>query len=194
MILLASQSPRRKAILKFIGLSFRVVKPLNIRESHMPGETPAKMVRRLALEKAGVVSRRYPSQWVLGADTVVFCKKKIFGKPRNREEATRMLKMLQGRTHEVWTGVAFLGPRTRPKIHVEKTKVTFARIPAKEMFSYLKSREPYDKAGSYDIQGTAREWIEKWEGDYFNILGLPVVWLIPAINRIKKRINYSAKF
>ncbi len=92
-----------------------------------------------------------------------------------------MLKTLEGRTHEVWTGVAFLRPSVKPEIHSEKTKVTFDFIPAGEMFSYLKSKEPYDKAGGYDIQGTARRWVKKWEGDYFNILGLPVTWLIPTI-------------
>jgi len=186
MILLASQSPRRKAILKFIGLSFRVVKPTNIRENRKPHETPVKMVRRLALEKATVISEKFPDDWILGADTVVVCGKKIFGKPKNRREATRMLKTLQGRAHEVWTGVAFLGPFTKPKIHAEKTIVMFNLIPPKAMLAYLKSKEPYDKAGGYDIQGSARKWIKNWKGDYFNVLGLPVTWLIQTINRIKK--------
>ena len=97
-----------------------------------------------------------------------------------------MLLALQGRSHEVWTGVALLNPHSKPIIYAEKTKVTFYLIEPMRMKSYLKSKEPYDKAGGYDIQGSARKWIKKWKGDYFNILGLPVNWLIPVLNKLGK--------
>ena len=187
MILLASQSPRRKAILEFIGIPFRVIQTKNVIEERKPNETPSRMVRRLALEKAGAISAKDPEDWILGADTVVVCGKKIFGKPKNRREATRMLMALQGRSHEVWTGVALLNPHAKPIIYAEKTKVTFNLIEPMRMMSYLKSKEPYDKAGGYDIQGSARKWIKKWDGDYFNVLGLPVNWLIPTLNKLIKR-------
>ena len=186
MILLASQSPRRKSILKFIGVPFRVVKTINVIEDRKPHEPPQAMVRRLALEKARAISFKASEDWVLGADTIVVCGKKIFGKPKTRSAATLMLMALQGRSHDVWTGVALLKPNSQPLIYAEKTKVTFNLIEPMGMKAYLKSKEPYDKAGGYDIQGSARKWIKKWEGDYFNILGLPVNWLIPALNKLRK--------
>lgn len=138
-------------------------------------ESPRDLVRRLAWEKARSVYKRFPGFFVLGADTVVVRQGRIFGKPRDRNEAARMLMDLQNRVHEVWTGVALLGPGGKSlKVTAEKTKVYFKPYSLASLSSYLKSKEPYDKAGGYNIQGTARNWVEKWEGDYFNIVGLPI--------------------
>jgi septum formation protein len=197
MILLASRSPRRKAILNFIGIPFRVVKPDGVLEFKKSGESASGMVRRLAFDKAAAVSKKFPHHWILGADTVVSCGKKVFGKPRDRHEAALMLGALQNHSHEVWTGVALMRPGgKKTQQYSEKTRVMFRRLSSKEIDSYLGSKEPYDKAGAYDVQGTARHWIEKWDGDYFNILGLPVRWLITQLNRSRGKppVNYSGKF
>ncbi len=144
------------------------------------------MVRRLAFEKALEVSRRHPAAWVLGADTMVICGKDIFGKPRNRKEAGKMLRSLQGRSHSVWTGIALVGKGGGwSKVYAERTKVFFRKFKKGELESYLNSKEPYDKAGAYDIQGTARAWVDKWMGDYFNVMGLPIHWVVREINGLK---------
>ena len=184
-LLLASQSPRRKEILKFIGVPFRVVKPLGVRENPRKNESPRALVLRLALAKAKSVSCRFPGHRVLGADTVVASRGKIFGKPKDRREAAKMLMALQNRPHEVWTGVALVGPEgNRPKASAEKTTVYFKPLSLAQVASYLNSKEPYDKAGGYNIQGTARAWVEKWEGDYFNVVGLPVGLVLRLLNRL----------
>jgi septum formation protein len=185
-LLLASQSPRRRKILDFAGIPFEVKKPVHVVEKRKKGEDPGHLVSRLALEKASEVSRRFPSAWVLGADTMVVCGGDLFGKPKNQKEAREIFRRLQGRSHTVWTGAAFVGKGgSWAKQHVEKTKVFFNPIPPVELDAYLSSREPYDKAGAYDIQGTARGWIQKWEGDYFNVLGLPLQWVVRELNRLK---------
>ncbi len=186
-ILLASRSPRRKTILQFAGIPFRVVKPRGIQETRRAGEKPSRFVTRLALEKATEVARRFPKSLCLGADTVVVHRGRVFGKPRNREEGARMLRALSGKVHEVWTGVAFVGKGGREKrAHAEKTRVTFRRLSSGEMKAYLRTQEPYDKAGGYAIQGTARAWIKDWEGDYFNVMGLPLKWVVREANRLGK--------
>ncbi len=186
-ILLASRSPRRRRILSFVGIPFKVVKPLNVVEKRKSGERPRHLVCRLAFEKALEVSKRFPKAWVLGADTMVVCGKDIFGKPRNRREAGKMLRHLQGRSHTVWTGTALVGKGGRwSKSYVEKTKVFFRKLKTIELKNYLNSKEPYDKAGAYDIQGTARAWVHKWEGDYFNVMGLPLQWIVREINALKE--------
>jgi len=146
------------------------------------------MVCRLALLKAIQVSRRYPRSLVLGADTTVVCGKTHFEKPRSKEEARWMLERLQGHGQTVWTGIAFVaaGGHWR-KVTAERTRVFFREITPGELESYLSSREPYDKAGAYDIQGTARKWVRGWEGDYFNVMGLPIGKIIPELNRWEQR-------
>lgn len=189
-VLLASQSPRRKKILQFIGLPCRSVKPVGVIERVRPGETPRSLVRRLALEKAMVVSKKYPNYLVIGADTVVVYRGRIFGKPKNRLAAKKMLLQLSGRTHEVWTGVALVGHNGKnQRTHIEITKVCFKDIPIHELETYLMSNEPYDKAGAYAIQGTARKWIHKWEGDYFNVMGLPIQWIIEELNTDRQKLR-----
>ncbi len=181
-ILLASQSPRRKKILKFVGIPFKVIKPTGVIEEIKKNEKPIELVRRLAISKALYVSKKNKKYWVIAADTVVVFENKIFGKPKNFNEAFKMLASLQGKPHEVWTGTAWVGQGgKRVKFHAEKTKIFFKTVSKKDLSFYLKSKEPYDKAGGYDIQGTARNWIGKWEGDYFNVMGLPIRWVSQQI-------------
>jgi septum formation protein len=189
-LVLASQSPRRKKILEFLSIPFRVVKSQGVDETALPGEKAPLLVKRLALAKARAVSKLYPHLPVLAADTVVVKKNRIYGKPKNFNEALKMLKSLQGTKHEVWTAAAFLwGEQRIEKSHSEKTTVFFKRLSQNQIVSYLKTKEPYDKAGAYDIQGTAAGWIGKWEGDYFNVMGLPIQWVVQQnemISRLRK--------
>lgn len=189
-LVLASQSPRRKKILEFLSVPFRVVKPRGVDETALPGEKAPFLVKRLALAKARAVSKLYPYLPVLAADTVVVKKNRIYGKPKNFNEALKMLTSLQGTKHEVWTAVALMwGARKIERSHLEKTTVIFKRLSQEQIISYLKTKEPYDKAGAYDIQGTAASWIKKWEGDYFNVMGLPIQWVVQQsemINRLRK--------
>lgn len=187
-LVLASKSPRRKEILRFAGIPFRVFEPRGVVEQPKPRESSSKMTVRLALEKARFVANQIPQSLVLGADTVVECRGKIFGKPRSRVQAREMLQCLEGRSHSVWTGIALIGENADiTRCHVEKTEVFFRRLGSKERENYLDTAEPYDKAGAYAIQGTAHRWVEKWEGDYFNVMGLPLRWVVevtkPLLNR-----------
>lgn len=184
-LLLASQSPRRKKILTFARIPFRVIPPKGVSEKPKPRELPSVLVRRLAISKAVWGSKKYPSHLVLGADTIVVFQGIVFGKPKNRLAAKKMLMRLQGRSHQVWTGVALIAMGGKfIKSHVEKTTVYFKSIHVKEIENYLDTNEPYDKAGAYDIQGTARKWVEQWKGDYFNVMGIPLRWVIEEINRL----------
>ena len=184
-LLLASRSPRRAKILRFAGIPFRVQKAERVREIRLKGESPASLVRRLALEKALFVSRRNPKAWVLGADTVVSLGDRIFEKPKNPREAGLMLRALQNRSHVVLTGVAIVGGGGRTiRRGVERTRVSFKHLTAQEIKAYLGTREPYDKAGAYDIQGTAGKWIKNWQGDYFNVMGLPLRWVVHQMGRL----------
>jgi septum formation protein len=183
--LLASTSPRRRRILHFLGIHFQVSTPHGMVEEMQAKETPARLVRRLALGKASTISKRFPRKTVLGADTVVVLGKRIFGKPRNRAEAFAMLKDLQGREHSVWTGVALV-KRTGRKVetHAECAKVSFRKLGVAELRGYLNTQEPYDKAGGYDIHGSAEKWVRGWDGDYFNVMGLPVRWVLNRMGSI----------
>lgn len=146
------------------------------------------MVKRLALEKARWVARKKPDSWVLGADTAVVLAGKVFGKPRNRQDAKKMISALQGRSHQVLTGVALVKKGgILVESHCERTNVTFRRLSEVEMNRYVGTREPYDKAGGYAIQGSARGWVRDWRGDYFNVMGLPIRWVVTRLNELRKK-------
>ena len=184
-LVLASRSPRRHAILRFAGIPHRWVWPAGTPEKRKKGESPNRFVRRLAYEKALAVAKQKPDCWVLGADTVVVCRGELMGKPHHPTGAQRMLLKLQGQTHMVWTGVALVCQKEKKAYrHVEGTQVVFGRIPDLELRKYVKTREPYDKAGGYAIQGIAGRWIQGWKGDFFNVMGLPLQWVVRTINRI----------
>jgi septum formation protein len=173
-LVLASRSPRRAEILKAIGWPFKAV-AADIDEKRFEFETAVPYVRRLAQTKAETVARDLSSGLVLGADTVVLVDEKILGQPRDAEDARRMLKLLSGRWHEVLTAVALLHTaENRLVIDHEKTRVRFAEMSEAEIDWYVETGEPMDKAGAYAVQGRAAFFIEEIQGDYFNIVGLPV--------------------
>jgi septum formation protein len=181
MIVLASASPRRQELLRNAGISF-TVQPADINETPLASESPRDCAERLAREKALAVSQANSEQWVLGADTIVVVDAAILGKPCDAEDAARMLRLLSGRTHAVITGVCVVEPVVRGqgsvageiKTSSETTLVTFCEMSEEEIRDYVSTGEPRDKAGAYAIQGMASRWIPRIEGDYSNVVGLPV--------------------
>jgi septum formation protein len=183
MLVLASASPRRRELLRNAGIPF-VVKPTDIPEVPHEGEEPRSFAERMAREKALAVFRQRPGDYILGADTIVVVDARILGKPRDRADASRMLRLLSGRTHQVTTGVCLIGPQLGTEdrkmetdfedIRSETTLVTMNTLSDDDIRSYVKTEEPMDKAGAYAIQGRASRWISRIEGDYFNVVGLPV--------------------
>jgi septum formation protein len=171
-IILASASPRRQALLKNAGISFEI-RPANIPEVPHAGEAPVVFAERMAREKARAVSASRSERVILAADTVVAVKSEILGKPANTEDAARMLRLLSGRTHAVTTGVCLIGDG-REDVRSETTEVEFSGMTEAEILDYILSGEPMDKAGAYAIQGGASRWITRVDGDYNNVVGLPV--------------------
>lgn len=178
MLVLASASPRRQELLRNAGIEF-VVHPANVPEIPRAGELAQSFVERMAREKALAVFAQRPNDLVLGADTVVVVDGEILGKPRDAADAIRMLRLLSGRKHEVMTGVYVAGPKLKTEIRgCEATVVVMNALSDDDIRAYVASGEPMDKAGAYAIQGRASRWISRIEGDYFNVVGLPValVW------------------
>lgn len=192
-LILASASPRRRELLAQAGYAF-TVEAADVDESVREGEEAGDYVKRLAEEKAKAVFARYadpthdnetvmngaPRLVVLGADTTVVCDGEILAKPEDAEDAKRMLRRLSGRVHEVLTGVA-IATRAGVVSGVETTSVTFSGIPENELDLYCATSEPMDKAGAYGIQGYAARWIPRIDGDYFNVMGLPIARVVRMI-------------
>jgi septum formation protein len=173
-LVLASSSPRRAEILRAVGWSFET-SPADVDESLLKGEAPEDYVRRLAREKAGAAASARLFGLVLGADTTVVVEGEILGKPRDEAEARRMLRRLSGRWHEVLTGVALVRAETgRALVGMERTRVRFAEMSNDEIEWHVRTGDLLDKAGAYAIQGRAALFIEAIEGDYWNVVGLPV--------------------
>ena len=172
-MILASGSPRRRELLAGLGWNFTIV-PSLIDEKEAAGESPDCLVRRLADEKASDVAARFPGNWVLGADTVVAVDGRILGKPRGEAESAAMITELSGRTHSVFTGVALLAPDGRKLIRAEETRVTFRPLSEADVAAYIAQGESLDKAGAYAIQGKGTLLVERVEGCYFNVVGLPL--------------------
>ena len=174
-LVLASRSPRRAEILRAVGWPFEVM-AADIDESVIDGEDAIEYVRRLAESKARVVADKVPGQLVLGADTTVVIGGQILGQPRDEEDARRMLRLLNGAWHEVVTGVALIRSGEDPTevVDHETTHVHFAELSAEEIDWYVSTAEPMGKAGAYGIQGKAAPFIDEIQGDYFNIVGLPI--------------------
>jgi septum formation protein len=174
MLVLASASPRRQELLRNAGIPF-IVRPTNISEDALPGEGPRDCAERLAREKALALPAD-ADDFVLGADTVVFVAGEMIAKPVDAQDAARMLRMLSGRTHQVITGVCLVRSMHNgfPDTRSENTRVTMKPMSEEEIRQYVSSGEPMDKAGGYGIQGIASRWISRIEGDYFNVVGLPV--------------------
>ena len=172
MLVLASQSPRRAELLRNARIAFKI-DAADIDEQQREGESPTEMVVRLAREKARVVAGRRPNDLVLGADTTVAIKNEVLAKPRDRDDAAAMLRRLSGRTHSVTTGVCLIG-HGRDIARLESTLVHMVEISEAEIREYVATGEPMDKAGAYAIQGMASRWVNRIEGCYFNVVGLPV--------------------
>jgi septum formation protein len=189
MLVLASASPRRQELLRNAGIPF-TVQPADIDETPRAGEPPRECAERLAREKALAVWRNRPSDLVLAADTIVVVDEIILGKPVNGDDAARMLRLLSGRVHRVTTGVCLVGALAskaarhsdeRPRAEKEElrttsetTLVSMSELSDAEIRGYVATGEPMDKAGAYAIQGMASRWIPRIEGDYSNVVGLPV--------------------
>ncbi len=184
-LILASSSPRRAEILSNARLPFSVLSSA-ADESPCPGEAPAALVQRLANAKADLVTARTVGPAiVLAADTVVVLDDKILGKPSSIEDARHMLQELSGRTHSVMTGVALVRlPDGERRQFIESTLVHFRPITEEELSSYLATEEPYDKAGSYAIQGQAGRYIPRIEGCYFNVVGLPLSRILTELQTL----------
>ena len=182
-LILASGSPRRRQMLADLGLAFDV-RPVDIDESPLPGEAPTDYVRRLAIEKSAAAvgvkasdkAEDEPSDgtWVLAADTIVVLDDQLMGKPADAADAAHMLRQLSGRTHHVLTSVALRSGPTSCEVAVESTAVRFAPLDEAQIAWYVASGEPMDKAGGYAIQGLCALFIEGIEGNYSNVVGLPL--------------------
>ncbi len=180
-LILASASPRRRELLTQIGLRFEV-QAADIDETRRDAEAPAAYVQRLALEKAQAVLALHPHATVIGADTTVVLGGEVLGKPRDLAEAERMLRGLAGQVHEVHTGVAVVRAGVALQ-HVETTQVFFGELAEEELARYLATGDSLDKAGAYGIQGYAARWITRIEGDYFNVMGLPLAATVRLLRR-----------
>ncbi len=174
-LVLASASPRRVALLRQVGAMFTIVDPGPDRR--WPGGAAARHgVRALALDKARRVAGQRPGCVVVGADTVVMVRGSRLGKPETAEQAVEMLRRLHGRTHEVWTGIAVVRDGEQ-RTAAECTRVRFARLTEPELAAYVALGESLDKAGAYAIQGAAAQFVRGIEGDFFNVVGLPLARL-----------------
>jgi septum formation protein len=187
MLVLASASPRRQELLRSAGISFEV-QPADIPENALPGEAAKDCAERLARDKALLVARQRPHDFVLGADTVVVVDGQLLGKPTDAADAARMLRMLSGREHQVITGVCLV-VGGQPSVASETTLVTVSEITDEDIADYVASGEPMDKAGAYAIQGLASRWILRIEGDYSNVVGLPVALVLRMLRERASEIG-----
>jgi septum formation protein len=181
--ILASVSPRRRALLRQVGLSFRVV-PSRVEELNRSGMESPRHALYWATVKAEEVAHRYPGEWVLGADTIVVLEGTILGKPADAPEAARMLSRLSGRSHEVITGLCLVSERAavREQLAVE-TRVYMKQFTPEEIQGYIDTGEPMDKAGAYGIQGVGGCLVERIEGSYSNVVGLPICETVELLRR-----------
>ncbi|MFV1977495.1 MAG: nucleoside triphosphate pyrophosphatase, partial [Candidatus Scalindua sp.] len=179
----ASASPRRKEILEKTGLKFKV-DASDYEEEINYSLRPHELARFLSREKAKAIVNKYTNALIIAADTFIVFKGKILGKPYTEEEAKRMLKMLNNRTHSVITGFTIIDTDDNKKLSGSvETKVYFKKLTIKEIESYIKSKEPLDKAGAYAIQGLGAVIVKRIEGDYFNVMGLPLSTLMETLKK-----------
>jgi len=182
-LILASASPRRSELLRNARISF-TVEPGDVPEQALPHETPLQYARRLARDKARIIFANHPDNVVLGADTVVVVGEHLLEKPRDEQDAARMLRLLSGEAHRVITAVCVIAPGYE-QVESENTEVRFAPLSEQEITNYIATGEPMDKAGAYAIQGIASRWVERIDGCYFNVVGLPV----PRVYRMLRALN-----
>ena len=172
MLILASQSPRRRELLTMLGVDFTVI-TADIDETMDPALLPEQEVARVCAAKAAAVGTSHPDDLILAADTIVVLDNRVLGKPHSPEEAAQMLRALSGRTHRVMTGFC-LYRNGQADTHVEITAVTFRTLSEEEIQAYIATGSPMDKAGAYGIQEQAGIFVRSVEGDYYNVIGLPI--------------------
>lgn len=180
-VILASESPRRRELMNISGIPFSCASA-KIKESLDLNLGIEEGVMKLAREKAMAVFETHDNKLVIGADTIVVIENTILGKPKDSEDAKRMLRLLSGKTHKVITGVALID-KDLDKTFYEVTNVTFCDLSDEEIDDYIKSREHHDKAGSYAIQGKGMMFVKRIEGDYFNVVGLPMCRLVHELKK-----------
>ncbi len=184
-LILASASPRRRELLSQIGVPFQA-RPAHIDETPRPDEVASDFVVRMALEKARAIQAQLdePNTWVLGADTDVVLDGQILGKPRDQADAHTTLRQLSGRSHEVLSAVALADPRGQIDWRLSRSRVWFRALKEEELSAYWASGEPADKAGSYAIQGLGAIFIERLEGSYSGVMGLPLFETAQLLERL----------
>lgn len=189
-LILASASPRRAELLKYVGLNFTII-PSHIPETAEEAESPQDHVLRLSREKALPISDGNPDACILGADTIVVIGGEILGKPVDGPAAAQMLNKLSGRVHEVYTGFTVMGKKSQTLVsQVVRSLVTFRRIPDDEIAWYISTAEPYDKAGGYAVQGSGAFFIKEIHGSYTNVMGLPLCEVVDVLRK-ENILTYS---
>ena len=179
-MILASQSPRRRELLSLITEDFRIIPAKG--EELLPAKiSPENAVLTLSEQKADEIFVEHKDELIIAADTIVAIDGKILGKPRDENDAFSMLKTLSGRVHEVFTGVCVVFPNGRKERFFEETKVEFYPLSTEQIEAYIKTGEPMDKAGAYGIQGKGALLVKRIDGDYYNVMGLPVAKLSRVI-------------
>ena len=189
-VILASQSPRRRELLTLVGIVHEV-RPADIDETYLAGEEPRAHAERLAREKAAVVAGEAPDALVIGSDTIVVVDGDVLGKPRSEVEAAAMLARLSGRSHTVMTAVA-VSWRGAQRSDVVEVGVTFHAISAQDIEAYVATREPMDKAGAYGIQGYGATIVQRVDGDYFAVMGLPLQRLVRLMAEMGVRYRFGS--
>ena len=180
-VVLASESPRRRELMMLSDIPFMTANG-HIDETLDLSEGLAKGVEKLACQKALHAMQRYPQEMIIGADTVVCLDGEILGKPKDKEDAARMLRMLSGKTHEVVTGVAIISESAK-EVFSEITQVTFFDLSEEQIQEYLKKGEFHDKAGAYGIQGKGALLVKEIQGDFYNVVGLPIAELVRRLTK-----------
>lgn len=184
MIILASTSPRRKQLLKQLGIDFIAVGS-NVEEILNPRLKPRRQAEVLSLQKAEAVVSNYPESIIIAADSLINFADEVFVKPKDEKDARQMLCRLSGNTHSICTGITIIDTRTKKKITKSiETRVTFKKLTPKEISAYLQTKEPYDKAGAYAIQGLGSIFVERIDGDYFGAVGLPLNLLAKELKKL----------
>lgn len=185
MIILASGSARREKLLKDAGITFKVI-PSDIEEVIDEKLKPSEIVVDLAEQKGRAVQKAHPDDMIIAADTIVVYQQEILGKPKDEDDAYRMLSKLSEQTHQVYTGVSIM-QKDQIESFCVKTDVTMKKLTDLEIKEYIQTKEPMDKAGAYGIQGLGGKLVESYQGDFFNVVGLPLKNVLAAINKLKDK-------
>lgn len=190
MIVLASASPRRRHLLEMLGIAHEVL-PSDVDETRLPGEVPEAMAVRLAAAKALAVLAQRPDHLVLAADTVVTIDDHVLGKPDDPSDAARMLAMLSGRSHRVITAVAVALPGGEIRERYDATHVWFRELSPETIAAYVATGEPMDKAGSYGVQGYGAVLVERVDGDFFSVMGLPLRLVVELLEEVGQPYRFT---